>query len=241
MRGAALTPHHLGSSLPGMGNNATYNWPAAFVAYARGVPTEEICDVYGIPEARLNTVMREQNWAVMVSKLPLAPAPLGEVEKTRMEVLVANREKNYKVACALRDDLCEVIENLRSTGRLVEETVPDGQGGEVVVQRPANTLKRYWHFKGMIIEKNVEWSMADRVALANYATMVANLTYTALGDKQAAGGAQDRGANDPAPPSITIIMPGAIAAPRSQREKPVTIDLRESVEPQALTPPPEAS
>ncbi len=217
-----------------MSSNITHNWPAAFVAYARGVPTTEICEVYGIPEARLNTVMREQNWAVMVSKLPLAPAPLAPVENARMEVLVANREKNYKIACALRDDLVSVLEGLRSTEE-VEETVTDPDGSERVVKRRVNQLRRYWHFRGSIVEKMVDWSMADRVALANYATMVANLTYTALGDKQATGGAQDRDANAPPPPSITIILPGAIANPRSARSEPMTIDLREVPPPQPLS------
>jgi hypothetical protein len=61
------------------------------------------------------------------------------------------------------------------------------------------------------------------VNLATYARTICDMTYAALGDRAAAAGAKEEGpaaSSAPTPPPITIILPGLISRPRSDREEP---------------------
>lgn len=202
-----------------------YNFVGAFLAFSHGTPEAEICSTFSIPPATLREAMRKQKWVEMAKNLPLAIPEVGGNEgKAKLSLVLKNRENNLKMAEKLREDALSVIDDLLD-GRQ-GKTRPDGS--------PAGTVKRYWHNRGMIIEKDVPMGLQDRVALANYVTMIQNLTYRALGDKAAAeGGASDRAVDTPAPPSITIVLPGAIGAPRNQREEKTlgagqVVDLNES-------------
>jgi len=89
---------------------------------------------------------------------------------------------------------------------------------------------RYWHNRGAIVEHTCDLSFADRSALANYATQIANLTYQALGDHRASGGKSDEPAGGVAAntPSITVILPGAVGLPRPERTENSVFDLRDA-------------
>jgi hypothetical protein len=186
-----------------------YNYTAAFVAWCRGTPTEEICAMFGIPKGTLAKVMKKERWGELQPHATLPVAPKGEQQNQHMLRCLENREKNLKIAEKLREDVSNVLTGLLS-GR---------------------KQKRYWQYQGRVIEHEVEWNMQDRVALANYMTMVANLTYRALGDKEAStAGTSDRPEGSPPPTSITLVLPGAVATPRDVRpvkgDKPgVVVDL----------------
>lgn len=176
----------------------SYNWSAAFLAYAQGASIEEISRVQAIPQATLEYVQQRDNWPALAARLPRSPEPHGEV-KAQLNVIKANRQKNYEIACQLRDDLVDVVRRLRST------------------EGPPLTLEKQWHFRGTITRADVPLSISDRVQLATYAKLIADLSYRSLGDKDAAeGGAQDVPPSQSAPPSITIILPGLIAKPRKE-------------------------
>lgn len=182
------------------------NWPAAFTAYCHGVPHEEICQVYGMTLQNLIERVHMENWAKLRASLPIGEALPGSALERRpsagqakLTVLLENRQTNLAIWAKLRDDLLDVVDRLRS-GKL--------------------KLERQWHSKGVVTRANVDPSIIDRVALATYARTVSEGTYRALGDFTA----QEKVSSDAttastaaSAPTITIILPGVIAAPRDQR------------------------
>lgn len=188
------------------------NYVEAFAAYCRGKTIDDICESYDIPKAALFKRMEEDNWVglrtIMVSVPvirrpdlhPLAEARLNLIEEHRMTVL-----QNAK---SLQRHLGTLL------GQLAE--------GKLMVKKVQLNAKA-----GSWAEIDVPPSTGDLVNIATYAKIVAELGYRALGDL--AGG--EKGSPD-APagagsqtPAVTIILPGAIGAPRDQRGKTV-IDLR---------------
>jgi hypothetical protein len=174
-----------------------HNLTAAFVAWSRGTPVEEIVAMFNIPRQTLVKVMKREGWAELQENAPMAVAPPAERKNVALQRCLENREANLKIAEKMRQDVAQVLDGLL-------------QGKK---------LKRYWHNRGGVVEHEVEWGVADRVALANYFTMVANLTYRALGDREATSTAttSDKPADSPPPASITLVLPGAIADPRDLR------------------------
>jgi hypothetical protein len=183
-------------------------WQAMFVAYCNGVPEDEIALVFNTPLMTLKKRMSSESWASLREKLPLATNGAGNGRSTALEpatnaklkVLEENRQENLKVFTSLRDDLLDVLAKLRS--------------GDL-------KLEKQFHNRGSVVRAVVDPSIVDRVNLATYAQTVANGTYRALGDFQGQEKAgQDASAGTAAPtgPAITIILPGAIGAPREQRE-----------------------
>lgn len=202
-----------------------YNYTAAFVAWLNGTPVEEISHIYSIPIDTLKTHMREEQWGRLQEHLPLVTNQLmttgqntelqkaGKDVDAKMELVKRNRDENFELACKLRKDLTGVVDRLLA--------------GEL-------KLERQWCHKGNVTRTEVDPTIIDRVNLAAYARTIADLTYQALGDRGAVSGAKDGLSGDGASgtPAITIILPGAIAAPREQRgESGPVIDLRpEAVE-----------
>lgn len=188
---------------PDMGKNAVvpqYNWASAFVAYANGQTLDDISVTLAIPMAHLERRCREDNWLALSARLQREVPMIADDTKAQLEVMRQNRAKNYKIACDLRDDLVDVVKRLR-------ETKGDGM------------ILKLWHNKGSLVEREVPFGPQDRVALATYAKLVADLTYRALGDKDAAeGGGQTPSDAQGAAPSITIILPGVISKPRNVME-----------------------
>lgn len=204
-----------------------YQWEAAFVAFCAGAPIDEISAIFEIPLSTLQSKMTSAGWNGLRGKLPLVtmeqwnPSALAENRaaaesalpariNAKLEAIEANRQENLKVFTALRDHL---IENLR-----------DLQAGKLVVER-------IFHNKGMITRAEAAPGPSDWVNISTYARTIADGTYRALGDFQG----QEKMGQDAAAgtatapqPSITIILPGAIAQPRQERQ---VIDLTD------LTPP----
>jgi hypothetical protein len=183
-----------------------YNYALAFLEFCKGTETSDISHILGIPEDVLANKMALERWPVLRDTLPavlpdVVVAPQGKEKfEAQAQVLQENREENYRLWCLLRSDAARVITDLVE-GRL--------------------RFKRYWHNRGAIIEKEVEPTMADRNALANYLQIIANGSYLALGDRGAtdsrSGG--DIGAAATQAPAITIVMPGAVSLPREHRQE----------------------
>jgi hypothetical protein len=197
-----------------------YNYTAAFLAFANGATVEELSQTFSIPINSLENTITQQNWRALAARLPRSPEPHGSTS-AKLAVIADNRERNFKIACDLRDDILDVVAKMRS---------PEGL-----------TLEKQWHNRGSVTRAEVPMSLSDRVALASYFKMVADLTYRALGDKDAAeGGAQDVSPSQSAPPSITIILPGVIAKPRANMDLAsanVTVDLSKETPTVSAEPP----
>lgn len=183
-------------------------WQAMFVAYCNGVPEDEIALVFNVPLMTLKKRMSHECWATLREKLPLVTNGAGEGRSTaiapttnaKLKLIEENRLENLKVFTSLRDDLLDVLAKLRS--------------GDL-------KLEKQFHNRGMVVRADVDPTIVDRVNLATYAQTIANGTYRALGDFQGQEKpGQDAAAGTAAPsgPAITIILPGAIGAPREQRE-----------------------
>jgi len=209
-----------------------YNWTAAFTAYVGGASLDEVSQVFAIPEERLKKRSIDEKWPVFREKIldqarALLPAVTGGAGQTsalvaqndllpadvraRMELVRQNREKNYKDACDLRDELRKVIEGLQSkTYKVTKLSV----------------------YKGMVIPTEMDPGPGDLVNIATFARTIADLSYRALGDAAADGQERkpDPGATNNPQAAITIILPAAIGQPRGLRQMPsdssTVIDLR---------------
>ena len=169
-----------------------YNYAAAFVAFTRNVPVEDIAQTFAIPATSLKNKIRTEGWAVLANDyLPLATvAPRAERDLERVQ---ANREKNLTIAAQLQDDLIEMVEALRK--------------GELKLKKVLAT--------GGIVE--MQPTIKDRLDLAQYAKTVSEMTYRAHGDAAPSG----REGGDTALPLganiINIILPAQVAQPRPER------------------------
>lgn len=188
------------------------NYVEAFAAYVRGKSPEEISETYAIPKAALHKRMMDDNWAALKTIMvgvpvvrrpdlhPMAEARLQLIEEHRMVVLGNARR--------LQEHLSKTLQVLADGGLKVTKTQLNAKTGNWATTQ-------------------VDPSTGDLVNLATYAKLVAELGYRALGDL--AGG--EKGSPD-APagpgsqsPAVTIILPGSIGRPRSERGQTV-IDLR---------------
>jgi len=182
-----------------------YKWPAAFVAFCNGAPLEEVSALFNIPFSTISDRAKNEGWIALRKQLPLAMLP-GDGEapaetNARLKAIQENREANYRAWAKLRDEAIGVIDRLCS--------------GEL-------KLEKQFHNRGSVVRADVDPTIVDRVNLATYLQTIANGTYRALGDVVAAEKAvQDApaGTATAGAPQITIILPGAIAKPRSERGK----------------------
>lgn len=200
-----------------------HNYVSAFVQFCQGVPVEEISVVCDIPMEILKRHVSEQKWQSLATKvqtearvMALSGTTLPGIPdraEAKAKLIQENRERNYQLWCQLRDDAAILIGELGKPGGL--------------------RFKRYWHNKGEIVDKECQMTMGDRTALANYLQMIAIGTYQSLGDKAIVSGAREDGStlNPSTAPAITIVLPGAIAYPRNERE---VVDVQAVSVPKAL-------
>lgn len=189
-----------------------YTWQAAFVAFCNGVPLDEVSTIFGIPMDTLKEKMASDGWRALRAKLPLVTTSDGAMTvtdgdsalpanvATKMKLIEANRMENLKVFAELREHLVEKVRGLRD--------------GTLMVHRQ-------WHNKGLVTEADAPPGPGDWVNIATYARTIADGTYRALGDFQAQekpGQDAPAGTVNAPQPAITIILPGAIAQPRDQRQ-----------------------
>jgi len=205
---------------------ANVNWPAAYVAFVKGSPESEICEVFGIKPTVLKERMRREQWVALRQQLPLitnttAPTPLPALQggtpfdkgvvttvpvnsmapglRAQFETLAANRAANLGQARRLRQHVDRVL---------------------TLLENDKLELDQIFCHKGVVTKVKRKPSMQDLVALATYMKMTQDMTYRALGDISATEkGSQDMrpgDANSGIQP-ITIILPGAIAEPRDKR------------------------
>ena len=183
-----------------------YNYAAAFVAFTRNVPVEDVAQTFAIPLTSLKNKIRTEGWAALANDyLPLATvAPRAERDLERVQ---ANREKNLAIAAHLQDDLIAMVEALRK--------------GELKFKKVLAT--------GGIVEMTP--TIKDRLDLAQYAKTVSEMAYRALGDAAPSG---REGGDSPLPPGaniINIILPAQVAQPRPERvyvghAEAITIELQ---------------
>lgn len=184
---------------------AVIPWQAAFVAFCNGAPEDEIAQIFSIPADTLAERMRKENWRklredVQVNAIAQARNTLPDRIEAKLKLIQANREENLKVFATLREHLIESVRALAE-----------------------RRLKLQKHWKGkfdQVITAEVDPGPGDWVNIATYARTIAEGTYRALGDFQAQekpGSDAPAGAQAPSAPAITIILPGAIAQPRSER------------------------
>ncbi len=196
--------------------SAPHNYALAFIRYCQGDTVETIAETLQIPVGALQAHCYGERWAQLRQE-SLLPVRIGEssteVEtRARVDLIKRNREENFQIACALRRDLQDAI------GRLSR--------GE--------KLKRYFFAAKAVavVEHDVDWSLADRVALANYAQMIANIGYQALGDStNSSARSSDGPVNAQSAPHITVILPGLISEPREKRAKGVNVNVEATVTP----------
>jgi hypothetical protein len=201
---------------------ARYNYAAAFVAFTNGTPIEEVALVFDIPLETLQLRCREERWRELSEELPLVTRALTAGDpgtpalartdprtNAKLTLMSRNRDENFGIACALREDLKSLVAKLTSEEGL--------------------TVEKHFHNRGAVITHHAPLSIADRVNLATYARTIADLTYAALGDKTATQGKPEDGiaGSAGATPGITIILPGVIAEPREKRADTETMKHKE--------------
>jgi hypothetical protein len=177
-----------------------WNRTAAFIEYSRGTALEDIAHALAIPLDALMRWSHEDKWSLMVPKLPVAILPRAGAEAERaMERIRVNREKNLLVAIQLQEDLTNVVTKLLDGSLKIEKVFANGSRA--------------------ILDPGV----ADRQGIALYAKHVAELSYRALGDVESTRGVSEGGGSQVG--QITIILPGAVAAPREKRSQVVDATL----------------
>ncbi len=201
---------------------AQSNPMAAFVAFCSGVPVEEIALSFGMSEDSLRQRINREGWASLRAKMPPVEAHatttvgglpvVPDEREAKLVALQVNRARNLKVFEDLREHLIDVVQRLK--------------GGQLV-------MEKHFNFKGHITTVQVPPTSGDWVNIASYAKTIAEGTYRALGDfaaQEKVG--QDAIAGQASAPAITIILPGAIAAPRNERiMEGQVIDLTSQAEP----------
>lgn len=181
------------------------NWAMAFMQYCRGLPLGEVAALTDIPLEKLEKRAGVERWAILRSEapnlLPIAPEKAGAVKDLRtaerLAMMRANRDENYRLADELRRDAADAIAKLRT----------------------GTKLKQYFFSSksSQVVEHDVEWSIKDRLMLAQYVETIARISYQALGDASWTGKmeAQVPGAAQGVP-QITLVLPGLAAEPREK-------------------------
>lgn len=198
----------------------TYNWAAMFVAFCHNCPAEEIAQIYGVELPTLQQRISREGWAALREKSLITATDLQAMIASpsagllKLRIIEENRLENLKVFTKLREHLVEVVAKLRNGTLKMEKLFHNAKGG-------------------FVLREEVEPSPGDFVNIATYARTISDGTYRALGDFQAQEKAeQDAPAGQAAAPSITIILPAVISAPRDQRNitevKSQVIDLRDA-------------
>lgn len=195
-----------------------YNWPAAFLAYCNDVPLDEIASAFGMPLTTLSARVSTDGWRGLRAKLAETVAVQGSggapqvglsvlgrsadlpaKVQAKLELIQRNRDQAYKDASKLRDHLMTVIERLAS--------------GELKLEKVFNN-------KGFVVRAEVSPGPGDWLNISSYARNVQEMLYRALGDTAPSGKeGSDTGAaaGAAATPAITIILPGAVAGPRTEK------------------------
>jgi hypothetical protein len=184
---------------------------AAFLTYVETGDLALAAELHLIDHKKLVDKASREKWAqlreVALSKGTLAIARSVEralgPDAAKLELIHRNREKNFKLAEQMRDDLQDLVQGIRSGTLEVEDVKVNTKTGAII---------RYTRKVGI----------GDRVALVNYASQVAALGYTALGDAPASRSAdaspgKHPGGGNGAQPTINIVLPFSIAKPRDEQ------------------------
>lgn len=170
-----------------------FNWTAAFCEFCRGSSLEDIAQALAIPIDSLRRKAHGEKWSLLAPGMAVQTVSIAE---RGLERLKENREKNLRIAQELQEDLIEQIHKLREGKLEIERVFANGSRAEV------------------------EAGLRERVELATYARTVAELSYRALGDHEAAKPTQDERGNG-APQNLTIVLPVQVAVPRQERAEDV--------------------
>ncbi len=180
------------------------NWPAVFTAYANGAAPLDICREFLLAMPELEQRAKLEGWGRLREQLPVSAAlsvsDFGLSNLQSVERLKANREANYEIVLRLRADLSRVVDDLIADKLVVVEfkTTKDG----------VHELERAVGIK-------------DRAALAEYAERIFKMSYEALGDGAALGGASGDADSRVAGKNVffQINMPSVASTPRPTRDR----------------------
>ncbi len=169
---------------------AGYNHAAAFVAFSRGTPVDDIAHALAIPLDTLTGWVRNEGWAKLSGEMSSAvsiPAAKAERDLARIQ---DNRDRNAAIALKLQADLGAVVDSLLD--------------GSLMLTRILSSGMQVQHKPGI----------QDRAHLGAYAKSVAELSYRALGDALTAKEVEGMPG---AAATVHIHLPAQVASPRVQR------------------------
>ena len=194
---------------------AKYDWTGAFVEFCNGTSIPDCALIFEIPVDALRNYATSQRWELRRQEKAIiknAPNALKSSEEIERKARLS-REIREEIIAAYRP-------LLRDAGRIAM-AIEDGTA----------TKEKQWHNSkfGEVIRADCPLELADKQIAAQYIATIANGIYSALGESSGAAGAAKLGGHSGdsgsmAAPSVTIVLPGVIGAPRQEREA-ITIDL----------------
>lgn len=201
---AAILDEEAKAGLPVRAGDLSHNWPAMFIAYARGAELPAIAEIFGCPPDVLEKVAVAQRWGTLGERLRQEPIEADDVLSEKLERIEENRRQNFAVAANFRTDLERRARGL-ADGTLKVEQIVKYKGGYDVVQ--------------------VDPTPKEVKALVDAARTMSEITYRAIGDFPETSKAT-RDSKHPAAGGgvhIQVNIPSAVSMPRTviQEESPI--------------------
>ena len=192
---------------------ARYDWTGAFVEYCNGTSIPDCALIFEIPVDALRNYATSQRWELRRQEKAIiknAPNALKSSEEI---------ERKARLSREIREEIIAAYRPLLRDAGKVALAIQDGTA----------TKEKQWHNKGAVVRADCPLELADKQIAAQYIATIANGIYSALGESSGAAGAAKLGGHSGdsgsmAAPSVTIVLPGVIGAPRQEREA-ITIDL----------------
>jgi len=192
---------------------ARYDWTGAFVEYCNGTSIPDCALIFEIPVDTLRNYATSQRWELRRQEKAIiknAPNALKSSEEI---------ERKARLSREIREEIIAAYRPLLRDAARLNQAIFEGTA----------TVERQWAQKGAVVRADCPVSIPERQIAAQYLATIANGIYSAMGESSGAAGAAKLGnagdgGHSGAAPSVTIVLPGVIGAPRQERET-VTIDL----------------
>lgn len=207
------------------------NWTELYCAWIDGLTFDQIARRWGISPDLVQRAANKQKWAALAHK---RPRPISE---TTEEVAIRKAEvtkfiaKKKRVLEALLTDVAALSEDFTLSVIAPETKRADGT--------PVGTVRQYFHNKGVITHVDRKMTVAERLEVSKYFTLVLSLGDKLLSLDPNGGGseADPKAVQAQAPAQITLVLPGLIAKPRNEKDVAHTvIDLADVPEAEQVKP-----